>query len=157
TVLKIASSLDGRVATPNGASRWITGAPARALVHALRNAVDAVVVGAGTVLADDPALTVRDVAGRDPRRFVIDARLRTAPTARVQPATVIHVDGADAAAFSSHVACGAGPHVDLALAWTKLGVTSVLVEAGPGLAAALLRAHLVDELWWFSAPILLGA
>lgn len=186
-VLKVASSLDGRVAAANGASRWITGEAARALAHRLRDAVDAVVVGAGTVLADDPALTVRDAgatasgAARNPLRVVIDSALRTSPTLRVYQAragerapVVMHAaahDPARAEAFDRAgvqrivvntvaVAGGSGGRVDLAAALhalVPLGVLAVLVEAGPGLATAALRSGLVDELWWFQAPLLLGA
>jgi diaminohydroxyphosphoribosylaminopyrimidine deaminase/5-amino-6-(5-phosphoribosylamino)uracil reductase len=82
--LKIATSIDGRSAAPDGTSRWITGSKARRLVHERRRASDAVLVGAGTVLADDPALTVRDVSTeRQPLRVVVDARGRIAPTARL--------------------------------------------------------------------------
>ncbi len=147
-VLKIAASLDGRVATANGASRWITGAPARALVHRLRDACDAVVVGAGTVLADDPALTVRDVPGRDPLRVILDGRGRVPASAR-------------ALAGAVHVRAEPGrDHVDLRAALADLargrGLAAALVEAGPGLATALLEQDLVDELWWMTAPVVLG-
>src|SRR5437762_3494308 len=73
----------GRIATASGESRWVSGAPARRFVHALRNHVDAVMVGAGTILADDPALTCRVRGGRDPLRVVIDGQLRVSPRARV--------------------------------------------------------------------------
>lgn len=174
-VLKIAASLDGRVAAANGRSRWVTGPSARALVHELRDAVDAVAVGSGTVLADDPALTVRDAparadhsARRDPRRVVIDGALRTDPRARVfgPGALVIHGSTASAErqrAFDDagveRVIAGPGP-VDVAAALTTLaqrGVHSLLVEAGPRLATALWQAGLVDELWWLTAPRVLGA
>jgi diaminohydroxyphosphoribosylaminopyrimidine deaminase / 5-amino-6-(5-phosphoribosylamino)uracil reductase len=180
-ILKIAASLDGRVATRSGASRWITGPAARALVHRLRDAVDAVIVGAGTVVADDPALTVRlpDGQGRSPRRVVIDSRLRTSPGARVfarhpfrpgessRPPLVVHGDvpperrrAFDEASVARLEQPGADGRVDLEAALGALAgedALAVLVEAGPGLAGALLRADLVDELWWFTAPIVLGA
>ena len=174
TVLKIASSLDGRVGPG-----FITGEPARALVHRLRDAVDAVIVGAGTVLADNPALTVRAVEGRDPQRIVVDRRLRTAPRARVfagltppapadRPAAlVVHAGAAadrlrafDEAGVARLALPGADGRVDLPALLRALparGVLAALVEAGPGLATALLRAGLVDELWWLTAPRLVGA
>ena len=181
-VLKVASSLDGRVAAANGASQWITGPASRALVHRLRDSVDAVVVGAGTVLADDPSLTVRDAGAtasgtvRDPLRVVIDTTLRTSPTLRVyqaragQPAAVVMhgpaADPARVAAFEQArvrrvvVDTPHGGHVDLPAALralVPLGVMAVLIEGGPGLASAALQAGVVDELWWFQAPLLLGA
>lgn len=178
--LKIAASLDGRVAASGGASRWITGERARGVVHALRNTVDAVVVGSGTVLADDPRLTVRlpelDArAIRDPRRVVIDGALRTSPHAAVysscagaRPLVVHGRAPADrAAAFDAagverleRAEPGAAEgRVDLEGALRALApaALAVLVEAGPGLATALLKRQLVDEIWWFAAPFVLGA
>src|SRR6185436_9943047 len=93
--LKLAISLDGRVATRTGISKWITGAESRVRVHALRSTYDAVMVGINTVLADDPRLTVRDVQGRNPVRLVVDSKLRTpleshlVTTARETPTCVI--------------------------------------------------------------------
>jgi diaminohydroxyphosphoribosylaminopyrimidine deaminase/5-amino-6-(5-phosphoribosylamino)uracil reductase len=177
-VLKVASSLDGRVAAANGASRWITGEASRALVHRLRDAVDVVVVGAGTVLADDPSLTVRappDVSGRNPLRAVIDYGLRTSPTSRVYqaragepPPVVVHGPLALPARMEAFRRAGvlcvavptSGAHVDVAAALralVPLGVMAALIEGGPGLATAALQAGVVDELWWFHAPVLLGA
>jgi diaminohydroxyphosphoribosylaminopyrimidine deaminase/5-amino-6-(5-phosphoribosylamino)uracil reductase len=186
-VLKTATSLDGRVACGNGASRWITGDASRALVHRLRDHVDAVLVGAGTVRADDPALTVRDLspagpggsrATRNPLRVVVDSALRTPPSARVyedktgagEPApVVIHAPSADAGRASAFDRAGVrrlvvdvneSGHVDLAAAvqaLVPLGVLSVLVEAGPSLATPLVQQRVIDELWWFQAPMVLGA
>lgn len=173
-LLKIAATLDGRVAAANGRSRWITGPHARALVHELRDAVDAVVVGSGTVLADDPALTVRAAppradgeARRDPRRVIIDGTLRCDPRAQVFGAGSLVVHGGAASAERQRafddagverVVAGPGP-VDLAAALFCLaqrGLHALLVEAGPRLAAALWQAGLVDELWWMTAPRVLG-
>jgi diaminohydroxyphosphoribosylaminopyrimidine deaminase / 5-amino-6-(5-phosphoribosylamino)uracil reductase len=168
-VLKIAASLDGRVATGSGASRWITGPRSRALVHALRDRCDAVLVGAGTVLKDDPALTVRDVAGRDPVRVILDRTLAVPASARalqggavvVTPQSVgsradaLRARGASLVTVPEH-----DGHLALPAAFEALctrGLHAVLVEAGPRLATALLGAGLVDELWWFQAPMVLGA
>ncbi len=148
-VWKVASTLDGRVAAADGTSRWITGPVARAAVHRLRATCDAVLVGAGTVLTDDPRLTVRDAAGRDvdrqPLRVVLDRRGRVPGTARVL----------DTAA-ATHVSRAADPAALLAELWDR-DVRRVLLEGGPTLAAAFLGAGLVDEVLLHLAPQLLGA
>jgi len=174
-ILKLASSLDGRIATARGESRWITGPEAREAVHRLRARVDALLVGSATALADDPELTARR-SGRvvhRPVRVLVDAGLRVPGSARLYR-------GADR---RSWVLCGARAsvsrrrslaargvrlievglrdgHVDLRRALRRLareGLTEILVEGGGELAAALLRAGLVDELHWFTAPRLIGA
>ncbi len=175
--LKLASSLDGRIATASGESRWITGEASRVVVHRLRAATDALVVGSGTAIADDPALTARRdgrVVHR-PVRVLVDGRLRvprdcalyTAPDpertwvlyrrdargARVRERTGVRM-------LPVAAARGRSRHLDLGRALERLareGLTRVLVEGGGGLGAALLRAGLVDEIHWFSAPLLLGA
>jgi diaminohydroxyphosphoribosylaminopyrimidine deaminase/5-amino-6-(5-phosphoribosylamino)uracil reductase len=175
TQLKLATSLDGRIATRSGDSRWITGVAARECGHALRRAVDAVAVGSGTLLADDPELTARR-AGRvvaRPLRIVIDSALRARPDARVidpsDPgrAWILTARGHSARrrARLEHAGArvielpGQRGHLDLRAAWRALGragVNDVLVEGGGGLAAALLRARLVDRIHVFSAPLLIG-
>jgi diaminohydroxyphosphoribosylaminopyrimidine deaminase/5-amino-6-(5-phosphoribosylamino)uracil reductase len=166
-VLKTATSLDGRVATRTGASRFITGAASRHLVHRLRDAVDAVIVGASTVVADDPALTVRDVvredgiAVRDPRRVILDRRASLPLTARVfdPPGGLLVHDVHITPGPMSGVECIAVAGVDISAIVATLqrrGLTSVMVEAGPRLAAAFLSAGVVDELWWFQAPVIIG-
>lgn len=175
-VWKAASSLDARVALRSGASKWITGEAARADGHRLRNHLDAVICGIGTVLADNPALTCRGVVGgRDPFRVIIDSKLRTPPDARFLPvsqpasrARVVIVTTAKApksrarrlAEAGAEVwRLGAGPRVDLhALghALAEAEVTSALLEGGPTLAAAFVAAGLVDELVLYQAPVLLG-
>jgi diaminohydroxyphosphoribosylaminopyrimidine deaminase / 5-amino-6-(5-phosphoribosylamino)uracil reductase len=135
-VLKLAASLDGRTAAPDGTSRWITGEAARADAHRLRAESDAVLVGAGTVRADDPALTVRHVEGRDPLRVV----LGTAPSgARVHPALEVRGD--------------LGPILDDLGA---RGVLQVLVEGGATVAGDFHRAGLVDAYVLYLAPALFG-
>ena len=148
-VWKVGATLAGRVAAADGTSRWITGGVARAAVHRLRATCDAVLVGSGTVLADDPQLTVRDEAGRDvarqPLRVVVDRRGRVPDTARVlDDAAPTHVSRAD------------GPEAVLAELFGR-GVRRVLLEGGPELAAGFLRAGLVDEVVVHLAPKLLGA
>ena len=174
--LKLATTLDGRIATAAGASQWITGSEARRLGHAMRGRHDATIVGIGTALADDPALTCR-LPGFKPVpdvRVVVDTHLRLPPastlarTAREAPVWVLH--GPDAAAERREVLAGLGVRlmevpaeqgrIDLAAALRALGtagLTRVLVEGGAGLAGGLLRAGLVDRLAWFHAPAVLGA
>ena len=135
-VLKLAATLDGRTAAPDGSSRWITGDAARADAHRLRAESDAVIVGAGTVRADDPALTVRDFAGADPLRVV----LGTAPAgARVQPALELSGD-------LSGVLDELG----------RRGVLQALVEGGATVAGDFHRAGLVDRYVLYLAPALFG-
>ena len=190
--LKLASSLDGRIALANGQSRWITGPAARALVHRLRAQADAVMVGSGTALADDPELTARrgDRVVRRPLRILVDSALRVPPGARLYQARsagaeraagersspwrggdggtwVLCSSGAAAARRRRVAAAGARlielpsrrGHLDLRRGLrvlAKAGVTDLLVEGGGGLAAALLREDLVDELHWFVSPRMLG-
>jgi diaminohydroxyphosphoribosylaminopyrimidine deaminase/5-amino-6-(5-phosphoribosylamino)uracil reductase len=172
-LLKLAATLDGRIATARGESRWVSGAPARRFVHALRDRVDAVMVGAGTVLADDPALTCRVRGGRDPLRVVVDGRLRIGPRARVvrqrsvAATLVATTEAASARRRRALVAAGAevllfpgrGGRMRIGALLAVLGargVVSVLVEGGGDLAAAMLRERVVDRLLLVSAPRLLG-
>jgi len=172
--LKLASTLDGRIALANGQSRWITGPSARALVHRLRARADAVLVGSETALADDPDLTARrgGKGVRRPIRVLIDGRLRVPPTARLyQPPGDTRtwvlcregVKGIESARDRAErvlvVPAAAGERIDLVAAFERLaieGLTTVLVEGGGQLAAALLRAELVDEVHWLIAPSLIG-
>lgn len=140
---KAAVTLDGRSAAADGSSRWITGEAARADVHRLRAEVDAVVVGVGTVLVDDPQLTVRPDPGRQPLRVVLDRSGRIPITARVL----------DAAAETLVLAESPAAVLDVLQA---RGVVSVLLEGGPTVAAAFLRAGLVDRVVTYVAPVLLG-
>jgi diaminohydroxyphosphoribosylaminopyrimidine deaminase/5-amino-6-(5-phosphoribosylamino)uracil reductase len=148
-VWKGAATLDGRVAAADGSSRWITGEPARAAVHRLRATCDAVVVGSGTVLADDPQLTVRDADGRNalrqPLRVVVDRRGRLPAAARV-------FDDAGPTLVSS----ASSPAALLGELFDR-DVRRLLLEGGPTLAAAFLREGLVDEIVIHLAPKLLGS
>jgi diaminohydroxyphosphoribosylaminopyrimidine deaminase/5-amino-6-(5-phosphoribosylamino)uracil reductase len=177
--LKLAATLDGRIASASGESQWITDTQARRASHALRGQNDAVLVGVGTVLADDPDLTCR-VPGYTSRpcvRIIADSHLRTPLMSRVvatsgtsppwAPTWILHRDGADparaAALTDAGVRCLQVAHDDMgvdpvaALATLgEAGLTRVLAEGGARLAAALLRAGLVDRLAWFSAPALMG-
>jgi diaminohydroxyphosphoribosylaminopyrimidine deaminase/5-amino-6-(5-phosphoribosylamino)uracil reductase len=172
--LKLAATLDGRIATATGESRWITGPAARRKVHALRMAHDAVMVGSGTALADDPDLTVRDLgAPRQPVRVLVDRQLAHFPdsrlgrTANAHPVWVLHGPSAPASARQGWQATGAtlvevpeaAGHLDLTAALAALaakGLTRILCEGGSILAAALLRAGLVDDLALFSGAALIG-
>jgi diaminohydroxyphosphoribosylaminopyrimidine deaminase / 5-amino-6-(5-phosphoribosylamino)uracil reductase len=174
--LKSALTLDGRVATQGGDSRWVTGEPARLAGHVLRDSNDAIVVGVGTVLVDDPELTCRVPRGRDPLRVVVDSRLRTPPTARVVAATrsssaptwiVTTTTAAErrsrrleaAGARVVRVAGDGEGRVDVAemlRALARCDVASVLLEGGPTLAGAFWRAGLVDRVVAFVAPMILG-
>jgi diaminohydroxyphosphoribosylaminopyrimidine deaminase/5-amino-6-(5-phosphoribosylamino)uracil reductase len=173
--LKLATTLDGRIATRDGQSQWITGPAARAAGHALRGQNDAVLVGVGTVMTDDPALTCR-IPGfrRTPIvRVVVDSHLRThlianlIATARTDPTWIIHREGVPAdrrQAFSDlgvHLieVPGSETGVNLAAGLAALGaagLTRVLVEGGAQIAAALLRAGLADRIAWFHAPGVMG-
>jgi diaminohydroxyphosphoribosylaminopyrimidine deaminase/5-amino-6-(5-phosphoribosylamino)uracil reductase len=173
--LKLAASLDGRTATATGESRWITGPEARRKVHAMRLAHDAVMVGSGTALADDPDLTVRDMgAVRQPVRVVLDRMLKLSPdsrlgrTARASPVWLVHGPDTSDAAREAWMATGAsltqlhekGGHLDLTdvlHALAAKGLTRVLSEGGGTVAAALVKAGLVDELALFSGGVLIGA
>lgn len=175
--LKLAATLDGRIATAHGESQWITGPAARERGHLLRATHDAVMVGSNTVLKDDPLLTCRlpGLGERSPVRVVVDSRLRAPLTARLVaaarrvPTWFIVREGVDALRRDAFASAGVDlievpptetGELDLALAFRRLGergLTRVLVEGGAALAATLLRAGLVDRLAWFHAPILLGA
>jgi diaminohydroxyphosphoribosylaminopyrimidine deaminase / 5-amino-6-(5-phosphoribosylamino)uracil reductase len=174
--LKLATSLDGRIATRRGESRWITGPLARDRAHALRAVHDAIMVGSGTVLADDPQLTCRlpGLGHRSPVRVVIDRRLAVPPSARLiaearqVPTWVLALSSADPVRRQALLAAGvtvievdpdAAGGIDFKSALTALGergITRVLVEGGGQLAVALVRARLVDRLAWFHAPLLIG-
>lgn len=173
--LKLATSLDGRIALANGESRWITSDPARQFVHRLRAENDAVLVGSETALADDPELTARrgERVVRRPIRILLDGRLRVSPEARlfepVGDSKTWVMCRARARGISRIRDCaervlevpgGEGRHVDLREGFRRLareGLTTVLVEGGGALAAALLRADLVDEVHWMLAPKLIGS
>jgi diaminohydroxyphosphoribosylaminopyrimidine deaminase/5-amino-6-(5-phosphoribosylamino)uracil reductase len=157
---KYAATLDGRSAAADGTSQWITSAAARTDVHTLRSTMDAIVVGVGTVLADDPQLTVRDLkdgtlAIKQPLRVVVDSDGRTPAGARVR-------DAAAPTWIVTTAETGAGPqgrvelNALLAVLFSR-GIRSILLEGGPTLAGAFLRDGLVDRVIGYVAPKLLGA
>jgi diaminohydroxyphosphoribosylaminopyrimidine deaminase/5-amino-6-(5-phosphoribosylamino)uracil reductase len=162
---KLAASLDGRSALQDGTSRWITGAAARADGHAWRARACAILTGIGTVLADDPELTVREVATpRQPPRIVVDRNADTPPAARVlRGGAVVVTNGARNPAWAGDVEVLALPdgrgRVDLAAlmrALAQRGHNELHVEAGARLNGALLEAGLVDEVLLYVAPSLIG-
>jgi diaminohydroxyphosphoribosylaminopyrimidine deaminase/5-amino-6-(5-phosphoribosylamino)uracil reductase len=174
--LKFASSLDGRIATHRGESQWITGVAARAAGHRLRAEADAIMVGSGTVLQDNPELTCRlpGLEARSPLRIVIDGHLQVPLTAKLVtgarqvPTWIITRTGNGVERKRAFAGCGvevievgvaADGNIDLAAALGELGqrgLTRVLVEGGARLSAALLRNDMVDRLAWFRAPMILG-
>lgn len=170
--LKLAGTLDGRIATAKGESRWITGPDARRAVHMMRARHDAVMVGAGTVRADDPSLTVRGLGiSHQPVRVVVSramrlpADLQLARTAQVVPVWLCHEAGAqvqpwiDQGAVSLPCATASGavdPH-DVMRVLADKGITRVFCEGGGMMGASLLNAGLVDRLVVFSAGTAIGA
>lgn len=178
--LKVAASLDGRIATRTGASQWITGAVARRRGHLLRATHDAILLGIGTALADDPRLTCRlpGYRRRHPLvRIVLDSRLRLSPesvlvrtAAQEGPLWLLHGPDADMGRRAALAACpsvrlfpiadgdsGGGLSIIAALrALADQGLTRVLAEGGGRVAAALLRAGCVDDLIWFGAGVIVG-
>ncbi|HVO00742.1 MAG TPA: bifunctional diaminohydroxyphosphoribosylaminopyrimidine deaminase/5-amino-6-(5-phosphoribosylamino)uracil reductase RibD [Candidatus Cybelea sp.] len=182
--LKLATSLDGRIAAATGDSQWITGETARAHAHRLRAIHDAVLIGSGTALADDPELTCRlpGLADRSPIRIVLDRRLRlVAPSKLLRPAPasapgspgssgtwIVTAHGHPAVSLEPYrragleiveAATGADGRLDPAAILRALGergLTRILVEGGAQVAASLVKADLVDRLIWFRAPGLIG-
>jgi len=173
-ILKLATSLDGRIAAASGDSQWLSSARSRAMVHRWRRECDAVVVGAGTVIKDNPRLTCRIARGRDPVRVVVDARLRTPPTA------LIFTEPSDATALLvtlgknlrrarrryangrvEVVGCtGRDGEIDLKAMmaeFARRGWCKVLFEGGAHLAGSALRARIIDRVAFFIAPKVLGA
>jgi diaminohydroxyphosphoribosylaminopyrimidine deaminase/5-amino-6-(5-phosphoribosylamino)uracil reductase len=175
--LKTATSLDGRIATHTGESQWITGPDSRATVHLLRAEHDAILIGANTAFADDPLLTCRlpGLDDRRPVRIVVDSRLRLPLTHRlVQSASEIPVwlvctEGSEPDRREAFIQAGVvvvevprdgEGSLDLSAALQALGqrgLTRILSEGGGHVAAALLRADLVDRLVWYHAPMVMGS
>lgn len=175
-LVKLACSLDGRIATSAGASRWITGEAARRRGHLLRAACDGILIGSGTALQDDPMLTCRleGMEGRSPVRIVADGRLRLPAASRLAQSagdvplwilTTAQAPSPQRLALEAQgarlldVPAGEGGGIDLTAALKRLGaegMTRLLVEGGARLAASLLREGLADEMEWHRAPLLVG-
>ena len=168
--LKLGQSLDGIIATRTGASRWITSERSRRHAHKIRAQVDAIVVGAGTVTADDPRLDVRHVRGPDPQVFVVDGKLSTSPDAcvfRERDAILLTAKSAPADRLErfrhAQVEVWLFDHIDgvidlraITAKAAQHGAISMLIEGGRTLAAAALRDRIVDELCVYVAPCLIG-
>jgi diaminohydroxyphosphoribosylaminopyrimidine deaminase / 5-amino-6-(5-phosphoribosylamino)uracil reductase len=175
--LKLATSLDGRIATASGESKWITGEAARREVHRLRAAHDAVIVGSETVLADDPELSARTdpPAAKQPLRVVADSRGRIPPTAKlfstleIGPVAVATLPTTDPGSkgwptarglqfwmLPAEAGSGSVSLSGLLASAQTAGVKSLMIEGGGTLAASFVRLGLVDRIEWFRAPILLG-
>ncbi|MBM3514168.1 MAG: bifunctional diaminohydroxyphosphoribosylaminopyrimidine deaminase/5-amino-6-(5-phosphoribosylamino)uracil reductase RibD [Alphaproteobacteria bacterium] len=164
--LKVATSVDGRIALKSGASRWITGERARAAGHSLRSRHDAILVGSETVLADNPSLNCRlpGYAGRPKLRIVLDRRGRVGAAHRVTDASLgpsrIYRQSSGSAGAAEVRILGGDPGEFLAAAASDMaasGLTRVLIEGGGTVAAAFLKAGLIDEVAWFSSGLALGS
>lgn len=176
-IMKAGSSIDGRIATNTGHSSWITNEQSRLQVHRLRDRVDAIMIGIGTALADDPSLTTRlpNKRGRDPLRVILDTHLRLAPTAKMlqqdsSAETWVFCGSKsdddkiraleDAGATIKSVPVNENGQLDLKAVLAALGkaqITSVLVEGGSKVHGEFLRSGLADEAYIFVAPIFIGA
>jgi diaminohydroxyphosphoribosylaminopyrimidine deaminase/5-amino-6-(5-phosphoribosylamino)uracil reductase len=171
--LKLAVTLDGRIATASGDARWISGDRSRNTVHRLRNEVDAVIVGLGTVKADDPLLTCRIAGGRNPSRVILDSRLSIPLSAKVlrldDPRNTIVATSVNAAVAKSRAVEALGAQVwrlplkGAQVSWTALlkaaarqGIVSVMIEGGGATAASALKEKIVDKILFFYAPKILG-
>ncbi len=172
TVLKIAQSLDGMIATSKGESKWITGEKARKHVHSMRNELDAVLVGIGTVKKDNPSLDCRLKNGRNPFRIIVDSSLKTALSSKV----LSYTDGKTIIAATKKAAPAKikkirrmghqvliirekNGHVDLKSLMRRLGrsgITGVMIEGGSSIAASALSSSIVDKISFFIAPKIIG-
>ncbi|MEW6182779.1 MAG: bifunctional diaminohydroxyphosphoribosylaminopyrimidine deaminase/5-amino-6-(5-phosphoribosylamino)uracil reductase RibD [Bacillota bacterium] len=172
-ISKTAMSLDGKIATVTGDSKWITGEPARDYVHRMRDSSDAVLVGIGTVLKDDPSLTTRLAGGgRDPARIILDSMARMPLESRVftqesEAPTIIAVTemapservAALRQAGAEVIICGSGTRVALDYLLLELArreIVSILVEGGGTVNASFWQQGLVDKVVWFIAPLVIG-
>ena len=171
-VLKSAMSLDGKIAAHTGHSQWITGSKAREVVHQLRDRYDGILVGIGTVLADNPSLTTRlEIPGKNPLRIVVDSKARIPLDAQVitdgLPTVIAVTTQAPQDKLDSLRACGITiitteakqGRVDLKQLFNILGeqgITSILVEGGASINASVIEENLVDKIKWFIAPKIIG-
>jgi len=162
--LKLATSLDGKIAMASGESQWITGPQSRQQGHRLRATHDAILVGVETVLADNPQLTARleGETPTQPLRVVLDSQLRTPASAHLADGAVIYTaaeprDVGQAKVVRVEIATDGRPSIEAVLAdLSARGVSSLLIEGGGKVAASFLRDGLIDAIEWFRAPMILG-
>lgn len=162
--LKLATSLDGKIAMASGESQWITGPQSRQQGHRLRATHDAILVGVETVLADNPQLTARleGETPNQPLRVVLDSQLRTPASAHLADGAVIYTaaeprDVGQAEVVRVEIATDGRPSIEAVLAdLSARGVSSLLIEGGGKVAASFLRGGLIDAIEWFRAPMILG-
>lgn len=171
-ILKVAATLDGKIATRSGGSKWISGEASRRLVHRLRNQVDGILVGIGTVLKDDPLLTTRVRGGRDPYRIILDSRLRipreakvigTTPSKTIIAATEFaskeRIEELEKKGVRTLIFNSKGGRIDLKSCLSKLGemgITSLLVEGGSQVNGSFLDEGCIDKLILFLSPRIIG-
>jgi len=159
TIIKIASSLDGRIASMNGTSTWITGIEARRYTHFLRSQVDAIVVGVGTVIRDDSQLTVRHTVGLNPARIVIDPNLKTPDNARIlsrEAPTYILTSEAGSSEDNRIVHLADFQPISILKKIAKMGFNEIIVEGGGKIFSAMIESRLFDELIIVYAPKIIG-
>ncbi|WP_312125846.1 bifunctional diaminohydroxyphosphoribosylaminopyrimidine deaminase/5-amino-6-(5-phosphoribosylamino)uracil reductase RibD [Brevundimonas sp.] len=162
--LKLATSLDGKIAMASGESQWITGPQSRQQGHRLRASHDAILVGVETVLADNPQLTARleGETPKQPLRVVLDSQLRTPASAHLADGAVIYTaaeprDVGQAEVVRVEISTDGRPSIEAVLAdLSARGVSSLLIEGGGKVAASFLRGGLIDAIEWFRAPMILG-
>jgi diaminohydroxyphosphoribosylaminopyrimidine deaminase/5-amino-6-(5-phosphoribosylamino)uracil reductase len=171
-ILKIAQSIDGKIATAGGESKWITGAKSRQYVHALRNEVDSVLTGIGTVTKDNPSLDCRIRGGRNPFRIIVDSTLKISPKAKLlkfkdRRVIIATTSKADPSKNRCLASLGASILVvksrhgkvnlqSLMKELGSLGITSVMIEGGSSIAASAISSRIVDKVLFFVAPKIIG-
>lgn len=170
--IKTASTLDGKIATKTGSSKWITSASAREEVQKLRNNYDAILTGSGTIIADNPSLNCRMENGRNPIRIIIDSKLRTSPSSKaytddgtriIIAATSDYIEK-KAFAYPENIEFLACPltsenQLDLTFLTSELykkGIFSIMIEAGGNLCGGFIKENLIDKFYFFIAPKILG-
>ena len=166
-LLKIASSLDGKIALSNGYSKWITGTQSRIYAHELRAEYDGILTGINTILNDDPELTVRNISGKDPTRIILDANLKIPENSKVLPCVILTGEDSDKNKISRLETSGStvkklpaqsgNINLNSALEYLhSIGILKLMVEGGASVIGSFLRENLADEIKIFTAPKILG-